>query len=789
MHKRPWASSTYPFLFFLTLSYLLPCLIPLATAQVETITEVRIEGNLRVEEDAVRLRIKARKGQAFDQAVVGEDVKSIYRLGFFDDVKVEWTKEGVLTYVVKERPYIKEISVGGNSKVSRESIEAALGVRPRTILDRDKVTEGVEKVKKLYGDEGYSNAKVDFAIADVKNNQAVVMLDIKEGKRLLIQKIRFEGNKVFSEKELKGLMSTKEKWIFSSLTGRGVLSRDVLTNDVAIISSHYFDDGYVKHKVLEPNILRRKTGIEIVIRVEEGEQFRVGKVEIGGELIDPAEVYLKKIQLTTGQIFRGSRLREDIETLSEMYSEDGFAYARVDPITRIQKEEKTVDVALIINRGPPVHFNRIRIVGNNKTRDKVIRRELAVSEQDLVSISKVKASQNSLNRTGYFKNVSVTTEKTDQQDAMDLNVVVEEGPTGSLNFGGGFSSGEGVILNASIAEKNLFGRGQSASLSFNLGSKRQDFFLRVTDPYFLDSYVTVGASAFNSELEYSEFKTRQTGFSLNSSYPLKYLDMPFFRKKQVPEGSRPSQQKLSLFRRMRFGTAYVFKHAKNTDIDEDASQEVKNEAGTSLISMVSPSLSFDTRDHFFTPTKGTRSSLTMDIAGLGGDNDFLKWDAKTAWYHTLVNSRRWGGAYTLGLKSKLGLSSIFHRPNDNDSLPISERYFPGGSGSVRGFEKRSLGPRDSSNEPVGGDKHLITTAELVFPVLNKFNLKGVAFFDQGQAFRSSDSFDIGEFRRSIGVGARWVSPFGPLAIDFGFPLNDQPEDDTAILSFSVGGGF
>ena len=261
--------------------------------------EVRIQGNLRVEEDGIRLHIKARQDDPFDPTVVGRDVRSIYRMGFFDDVKAELSPEGVLTYIVKERPYVREVEIQGNSQVSREKIEAALGIRPRTILDRDKVLEGVERVRKLYGEQGYMRAQLDFAVSEVGNNQAKVILDVVEGKRHLIQKISFEGNRTFSDSELKGLMATNEKWFLSFLTNRGILDRDILTNDLAILSSHYYDNGYINHRIDEPVIMSKRSGIEVVIRIEERDQYRVGKVEIGGDLIEEPENLLKVVKLTS----------------------------------------------------------------------------------------------------------------------------------------------------------------------------------------------------------------------------------------------------------------------------------------------------------------------------------------------------------------------------------------------------------------------------------------------------------------------------------------------------------
>lgn len=758
-------------------------------AQEISLKEVRVLGNLRVEEDGIRLHLKARAGDPFNQAAVDQDVRAIYRMGFFDDVKAELSPDGVLTYSVKEKPYIREVKIQGNSQLSKEKIETALGISPRAILDRDKVAEGAERVKKLYGEQGYLNAGVDYSISLVENNQAIVNLSIEEGERLLVQKISFEGNRAFPDSELKGLMATKEKWLLSFLTNRGVLDRDILTNDLAILSSYFYDHGYINHRLDDPIILKQRDGIEIVIRVEEGEQYRVGKVEIGGELIEEAEILLKKMELTTGQIFRGSRLRGDIAALTEIYSDKGFAFAQVDPVTRVNAEEKKVDIALVIARGPPVYFNRVMITGNTKTRDKVVRRELEVAEQELFSGDKIKKSRNALQRTGYFEDVQLTSKKTDQVDTVDLLVDVKEGPTGTFSIGAGYSSGDNFIFTTSVAEKNLFGRGQSINATFDLGTVRQDFNLSFTEPYLFDSPLTLGVDAFNTRREFNEFTSGKTGYGVRTSYPLKRLDLPYFRRPSGDdryansEGDYPPYIEYT-----RGGMSYELTREKIGSIQSGAAASIRDEKGISWTSSLTPGLSYDSRDHFFNPTQGTNAGFSVKFAGLGGDNNFLKTDAKGRWYYPLLKDANWGGTYTAALGGALGYGVGFkERLNGKKNLPLFERYFPGGMNSVRGFSERSLGPREG-DDAVGGDKQAVFNAELLFPIVEQYGLRGVAFFDMGQAFKKSDSiFDFGEFRRSIGVGGRWLSPFGPLRVELGFPINKKSGDDTSVVGFSLGG--
>jgi outer membrane protein insertion porin family len=720
-------------------------------------------------------------------------------MGFFDDVQAELSPDGVLTYAVKEKPYVRELKVQGAAQVSREKIEAALGVSPRTILDRAKVAEGVEKVRKLYADQGYVNALVDFAVTVESNNQAVVALDIVEGGRLLIKRIAFEGNNSFSVSELKDQIQTKEEWVFSFITNRGVLDRDLLTNDVAMLSQYYNDNGYVEHKIDDPVILRARDGLEVVFRIHEGPQYRVGKVEIGGDLIQDGRQMLKSVKLTTGQIFRGSRLREDITTLSEMYSNKGFAFVQVDPVTNIDRAQKNVNVALVIAKGPPVYFNRVLVAGNTKTRDKVVRRELLASEQELFSSTKITQSRNALQRTGYFEDVQMTTKKTAQPDTVDVLVDVKEGPTGTFQVGGGYSSGDGFLFNANISEKNLLGRGQGVTGNFSFGSRRQDFIVNLNDPYFLDSKMGVGIDGFKTEREYTDFDENKIGFGVSTTYPLKDFKMPFLGRpraeRNIGSDELASNATPTMWDYMRGGVSYDLTHENIDGVSRTAPDLIRSEAGKSLTSSVTPGLSYDSRDHFFAPTEGTKSALSVKMAGLGGDTRFIKSDMSARWHYPLLKDPKWGGSWVLALGGQLGYGvGLAERNNGSKDLPLFERYFLGGINSVRGFADRSLGPRApskcdtdgencKSTDVIGGGKALVLNSEILFPIMEQYGVRGVAFFDMGNAF---ENFSFGELRRSVGAGVRWMSPFGPLRVELGLPLNKKPDDETSVLGFSIG---
>jgi outer membrane protein insertion porin family len=401
---------------------------------------------------------------------------------------------------------------------------------------------------------------------------------------------------------------------------------------------------------------------------------------------------------------------------------------------------------------------------------------------------------------------------------VDLLVDVKEGPTGTFQVGGGYSSGDGFLFNANISEKNLMGRGQGVSGNFSIGSNRQDFILSANDPYFNDTKMAMGLDAFNTKREYDDFDEGKLGFGLHSSYPLKELTLPFFgRVKPDNKGSDAlaSNEPLTIWDYMRGGVSYDFTREKIKGISSSAAPEIQAEEGTSLTSSVTPNISYDSRDHFFAPTEGTKSAFSLKTAGLGGDSRFIKSDLSARWHYPLLKDPNWGGNWVLALGGQLGYgiglaertASVTNpdgskRSFSQNDLPLFERYFLGGINSVRGFAERSIGPRVKSNcqvpkgadpgtaceytstQVIGGEKAMVLNTELLFPIMESYGLRGVAFFDMGNAF--DGGFSFGDMRRSIGAGVRWMSPFGPLRVELGFPLNKQPDDETSVLGFSIG---
>jgi outer membrane protein insertion porin family len=752
-----------------------------------SITRVGIEGNVRVEEDAIRVHLRTQPGQPLDRETIDRDIKAIYAMGFFDqvdaDVRPEKENRVEVIFRVKERPLVRNVKVEGTKKVKREDVENALKVRPHTILDPEKARQGIEAAKKLYVEKGYLDAEINYRTEPVGENEVDVFYTVDEHEPVRITSIDFEGNQAFSSSKLRGVMQTSKTWAFAFITGAGVLNKDVLRTDMERITAFYYDHGYITVRVDEPRVEREKDGLHVVVKIDEGEQFRVGKVTVSGENVPADDARLRAgLATSTGEIFRASALREDSQKLTERLSEDGYAFANVDPQTDIHPDDKTVDIAFQVDRGKQVIVDRIEVTGNTKTRDKVIRREMRLQEQELFSASKLRKSRDALQRLGFFQQVNVTTRRAAEEDRMNVVVEVKEAQTGAFSAGAGFSSADSLLFNARIQENNLFGRGQRLSLSGDIGSIRRNVLLSFTEPYVADTPLTAGFDAFTWKLSFTDFDRSGTGLATQATYP-------------VTAWGYTSLWGLPL-EEVRVGGSYRIESADISNLSLDATRSIRLEQGTSLISAVTPRVSRNTLNHAFDPTAGSFQDVSLEVAGLGGEQ-FMKAEARERWYYTFLHSKALGD-FTYSFGGTLGYGFLGSEGVDSNEIPLFERYFPGGIDSIRGFKVRTLGPREArkdpfgavvSTSPVGGNQEAIINNEVIFPIVQGIGLKGVVFVDAGNAYSATEGFTLDQTRLAAGAGVRWLSPVGPLRIELAEPFNTQPHDETQLLQFSFGGPF
>jgi outer membrane protein insertion porin family len=755
----------------------------IAGATDAPIARVVIEGNARVDDAAIRIHIQSRAGARFDPATVDSDVRAIYAMGFFENVEVERRDEPegpVLVFRVRERPLVAAVNIEGNKKIRTEDLETALKVRPRTILDAEKLRHGIADAKKLYEEKGYLDATITPRTEPSPEapTEVTITYVVDEGKIVRIQHIEIEGNKAFSDRKLKRILTTKEEWILSRFTGAGVLNAEALKTDTERLTAWYYENGYINVRVDEPRTERRADGLYVTFKVEEGDPFTVGTIDFAGDVRSDLDLR-KDLELEPGETFRTSKLRQDILKLTDRYGDVGYAFVNIEPETDIDQEKKTVGITYRIDQGPEVTIDKIVITGNTKTRDKVIRRELKVEEQERFSGTKLKKSRDALNRLGFFQEVNLTTQRGRSEERLNLQVDVKEGQTGALTAGAGFSSADNLLFNARISENNLFGRGQRVVLNADFGSIRQNFIASFTEPYLFDIPLSTTVDAFRWRLQFDDFTRGGTGIGVRTLYPLTALGYERLGRFSLEE--------------VKVGAEYRLEEAEITDINRRSPPDVVREEGKSLTSSIRPIISRNTLNSLFDPTRGSSQEFSVEYAGLGGQSDFFKIDARARFYWPVYKSNQLGTfVYSVGGSVGYGRGD---RGDSGNELPLFERYFPGGINSIRGFRTRTLGPREpirnaqgetTDTDPIGGSNQLVVNNELIFPIVEQLGLKGVIFADVGNAWLDSNAYDLGDLRYAVGGGLRWLSPLGPIRIEIGFPLNRKQGEKASVVLFSFG---
>ncbi len=761
---------------------LLGVLLCISAALAETeqrIGQVVVKGNRRIESAAITNVLKVKEGDPFFPEKVDADVRSIYKLGHFQDVKAETStgeKGLVLTYLVTEKPVVRVVTIEGNKELSLEKVRDALDIKPNSIFSQKEVAKGIRKVKKLYADEGYYLAEVEEKTEKRSETELNLRITVTEGKKILIRHILFDGNRAFTASRLRKAMETTEQWFLSWLTGAGTYKEEVLKSDAAAIADLYYNNGYVNVKVGEPKVelLPDKSGLQVSIAITEGEQFRTGSIDFKGDLLESRDVLATRVKMKAGDVFSRAALRMDVFTLTDLYADQGYAFANVNPLTRMNPGQNSIDLTFDFEKGEKVYIDRINIAGNTKTRDKVVRRELKLAEGDLYSSTALKKSKQNLMNLGFFEEANLATAKGSSDNKLNLNVDVKEKPTGTFSIGGGYSSLDGLIGQGSVQQANFLGLGLKMNVSASIGGRSQTYNLGLTDPYFMDTRWTLGADLYRTERQYIDYTRRATGGDLKAGYPLSDNVSTFFVYKY--EEKQIYNQSQSLLDSIRNGL-------------------ITQPETTSTTSAISASLTRNATDYRLDPTTGMINSLSVEFAGLGGTNRYLRYIGQTSYYIPAFWSAVFSAHATLGHIQALG-----------KEIPIDEKFYLGGISTVRGYGGRTVSPFRTNTVVssdgkgirsdtiarayIGGDTEAVGNLELVFPLLKDAGLKGVLFFDAGNAYeRASDIFST--MRTSYGFGVRWFSPIGPLRLEYGIPINPRKDIDSSggKLEFSIGGFF
>jgi outer membrane protein insertion porin family len=782
------------------LAALVLCAPGRAAAAAPVVASVQVEGNRRVDADAIKGAISTKAGEPLDLKKLDDDIKAVMKLGFFSDVVAEErgdTEHPAIVFRVAEKPSVRETRIVGNKELSGDDFKDAIEVKRYGILDLNQVRRSAKKIQDKYVEKGFYLAEVTYRIQDQPDNQVTVIFDVNEHAKVIVKGIRFIGNHDVSRDDLLGVMSTQEGNYLSFLTSAGNYREEVFQHDIQNIQFVYGDRGYIYAKVAKPSVALSsdKRYLYITLRIDEGEQYRVGKIDFSGELLhDKAELKLVT-QVRPGDIFSRSAVGRDLLALTDIYRDVGYAYANVNPETQVDAKARTIDLTYNIQPGKKTYFERIEISGNTKTREKVIRRELRIYEGELFSASALNKSKARITALGYFENVNITTERGSADDKLVAKVTVKEKSTGTFQLGAGFSSYENFILTGQISQNNFLGWGQTLSLSVSYSSIRQLGQIQFVDPYFLDTRWTFAFDLYATEGFFQTFQRRAIGGSMTWGYELSGLS------DVIPWTARLEDMRLFAT----YTNEFVRVTATGADVVALADQFKSGTTSSMRLSLV-----WDKRDNRLFPSKGHYESISAEIAPpflapqkLFGSqvNLFTRYAFEARGYHPLVAG--------IVARAKLTLGYITGW-DDQHPVPISEGYYLGGINTVRGYRLLSISPTRQVaacqrpdcalvDFPVGGNKQLIVNLELEAPIVEKVGLRGVVFFDMGNSFAQGAWSDpnVGlSLYKSVGFGVRWFSPIGPLRFEWGFPLNRRTDslshnyiDSPVDFQFTIGNFF
>jgi outer membrane protein insertion porin family len=800
------------------------------------VVDLRVEGNRRIESGAIKAVLSTRPGDPLISRRVGEDVRRIYELGFFRDVQViaeDVTGGKRVTFMVEENPIIRRVTLSGNDNLDEGDIKEKLTLTVGSTVDYPLLLENRDRISVMYQSKGYYLADVKYEVEPLGEGIVGVNFDVTEGKKLRLRKIEITGNDSIDDDELIGAMQTK-RWRWYSPLSRfwdnsGLYAEPIFLGDLDRMSRLYMDQGFIRVAVGKPEVDIDEEGIRVTVDVVEGDQFKVGRIDVLGDETMDREQLAREVVLEPGDVFSRGVLSDDVERLEGYYQDHGFFDAKVSPRTQVKTEDLSIDVSFEVEKGGLFFVDSIDVHGNTRTRDAVVRRELSLAEGELYSRHALRRSQRRVRRLGFFEEVEVEPRRTDEPGRVALDVDVVERPTGAFSFGAGVGSTDGFVITASVRQDNLFGHGRAVNASADVGSRNSRVFVSFVEPYVFGTAARLSTTLSALEREFIDFDEEVQALQLLMEYPLDEGDTTV-------------------------GAGYSFSAREISDFDgfESASllqrEDSQGDVDTSKVVL---SLRRDTRDDIRFPTRGHRTSATFEFAGLGGLTEFLRFELGTTRWIPL---KRWlGFESTFVLSAQAGWAIPFNDVSDFDlppcasadclafiaaspeaqpldqidddlELPLTERYFLGGLGSfqLRGFKQRSVGPRRSVLRPnffsdandraytpvglnslfdtddsdfedlddtdiIGGNKFALLNLEMQFPISEELGLKGLVFLDMGNAFAEEDSINPGDFRFGTGAGVQWFSPFGPITIILGIPIDRLEDEDASVFEFSMGG--
>jgi outer membrane protein insertion porin family len=732
-------------------------------------------------ESLVRANIRVKEGETYSRAAVDDDVRNLMKTGYFLNVRVtdEPTPSGVnLTYILLGKPKITDISFTGNKKFSTRRLSKKVTTKIGDPLDERKLFSDAEEIRKLYQKSGYSQTEVKYVPnPDHRAGRASVVFEIKETPKVRIMDVYFEGAHAFSQKKLRKVIKTRRRWMFSWLTGSGVLKKDVIDEDQERLAEFYRNAGYIDFELREVRYLyensRRMT---VYFDIHEGQQYKVGAIDFKGFTLFTTNEISRRLRMNVGSTFTPKGFNQNITAIEDLYGSKGYIDVEYGRTLRVIKKPNTqtgtIDLTYAVEEGGKSYIEKIEIRGNVKTKDRVLRRELAVSPGEVFDMTRVKLSQQRLEGLNYFERVDTEAEPDPNlpPDRKNLVISVAEKNTGNFSVGAGYSSIDSLLGFVEISQGNFdlfnppkfMGGGQKMRLRAQLGARVQDYQLTFIEPWFLGKKLEFSTDLYHRELRYVSinglYDERRTGTRLGLR---RALGSDFFIG----------------------GISYTLENVGIIDVDDDAPQSIKDEQGDRLVSKAGLSLTYDTRNNALNPNRGSRTELRGELAGgvFGGETDFYKLELGSAWFFP--------GVWTNHVLEVRGRTGFVESYGDSSRVPLFDRFFLGGITSLRGYRYREVGPQeetaDGDDEPVGGSTYWFASAEYRIPIIDR--VKFAVFYDIGMVYEDAFHWNLSRYNDNWGVGVLLDLPIGPLRLDYGIPIRASDHNDSSgRFQFSAG---
>ena len=731
------------------------------------VDDIQIEGAKKVEAEAILEKIESKKGLAVTNYVIRNDIKKIYEMKYFDSVEAHHLRiknKNILKFIIIEKPIISKISFDGADEVSEDDLKEQLKTKEYNILDVNTIKSDIVTLQKFYEEKGFYLANITYDLVKNEFGGLDLIFKVKEFDKVRVKKILFLGNHDIGDDEIKGIMATQEESFFSGLSGSGSFKEFFFKTDVEKIKYYYKSNGYLQVNVGNPSITvsEDKKWIFITLNIQEGPKFKVNNIFFNGELLFTESEMREEIKLISNEIYSEEKLRIDIQQLTEMYQDKGYAFANVLRRLQIVPGENKVDIHYSFEKGKIAYFGKIIVKGNTKTRDKVIRRELRVHEGMRYSGSLLRKSKENVNRLGFFEPGSVifnTVSVKGKDNILDVEISIKERQTGQISLGAGYSTATKGFFQASVAQNNFRGLGQNLNFNVSLSENQKTYNLGFTEPYFLDSKWTAGWDLYQSQNGLiSSFSSEKKGADIRVGYPI-------FEYTRLFMTLRHEETKIS--------------NVRNPSVDLDLEN--------GIASTVKTTLRYDKRNNIFEPSDGHYVSASLEYAGFYGDQDWFKMETEARYYEPIY------AEYVF--RSRLRLQRIT-LTDSSDGIPRTEKFQMGGSRNMRGFNYEDIGPQERladednggrlTNFNIGGNFSFLSQFEIEHPLVKEAGLKWVVFYDIGNVYSEELDFDEFTLRKDYGFGFRWFSPIGVLRFEFGYPIDPEDDEDGQQFHFDIG---